>query len=61
MIKAKDIGSWQSALANKAALKTKEDNARAAKQGKPFASLTPVEKDELLYILAVRAGLIEPD
>jgi hypothetical protein len=61
MIKIKDLPGRVAALQKKAATKAKADAVKAAKQGSPFASLTPAEKDDLLYVLAVRAGLIEED
>lgn len=59
-----DLSSVQesrAAQAKKKAAKSKAFQLRGNMGAKPFAGLTPAEKDRLLEILALEAGLIESE
>jgi hypothetical protein len=52
--------AWDSSPEKAAIDKSRADQARKATfVGKTFASLTPVERDDLLKAVAIKLGLIE--
>ena len=63
-LRTKDIPAWQAKkgqLNKKAQRAASESSKKEALPAKSFSQLTPIEKDKLLEILALQAGLIDPE
>jgi hypothetical protein len=61
VIYARQLPAHQATRARAAAARARESSAAARKTeiaDKPFQNMTPAEKDKLLHVLALQAGLI---
>ena len=62
VIHAKQLPEYVSARARTASARARENEASVKKTeipDKPFQNMTPAEKDKLLHVLALQAGLID--
>lgn len=58
-LKTKDIVEWTTKLTAKKAKITQRASKRGSIRGKAFTALSRAEKDELLFLLAQQAGLLD--